>query len=64
VLDARPTDAGTYGVRLTYDISGETAADWATDSGAPDEEALRLLGSMPRGRYVTEPLTIRVGEKK
>jgi hypothetical protein len=62
-LGGRISDAGTYTIRLVYDISGRVEADWATEQGPPDEEALRFLALMPRGRFEAAPVTVTVIEK-
>ncbi len=64
LLDFRPAEPGTYTVRLSYDVRGETVDEWATDAGLPDEEARRLLPLLPRGLYQSDPVTITVVEKK
>lgn len=48
---------GTYTVQIVYDISGD---DWDTDEGPPDEEAKKYLREIPKGRYVSDPVTFVV----
>jgi hypothetical protein len=63
-LAAEMKEAGTYTIRMIYDVLGPEAADWVTDSGPPDEEALRLLRSLPRGRFELAPVKVTVVPKK
>lgn len=63
-LEAATGDPGTYTVRLVYDVSGRAEADWTTDSGAPDEEALQYLSRMVRGKFDVGPVQVKVLRKK
>lgn len=64
ILSHSLDEPGRYTVRLTVDVSSARPEDWVTDTGKPDEEALKLLSTMPKARYMTEPLTITVGGAK
>jgi len=59
-LNFRPTTPGSCRFRLTVDTSG-TEEEWFGRRNVPDgNEIRRLLGEVPRGKYVSNTLEIKV----
>ncbi|RPH39457.1 MAG: hypothetical protein EHM91_12365 [Planctomycetota bacterium] len=55
-----PPGPGTYSLRMALDTRWASFSNWGDFQSAPDPKALPLLKQMPKGVFVSEPVTVVV----